>query len=119
MPDDWEIANGLNPLINDANGDADHDGATNLEEYLAGTNPQDASDYLRITQIIKPTPGQTQITWTSVAGKTYRIQYSTILVDPWLPIGSDVPATTTGTLTQLLFTGIATDRLFLRVRVLP
>ncbi len=40
MPDAWEVANGLNPLVNDAAGDLDGDGLTNLEEYLAGTNPR-------------------------------------------------------------------------------
>jgi methylaspartate ammonia-lyase len=42
MPDAWEVANGLNPLVDDAGGDADGDGLTNLQEYQAGTNPQDA-----------------------------------------------------------------------------
>lgn len=40
MPDVWESANGLNPLIKDANADPDNDGWTNLQEYNAGTNPQ-------------------------------------------------------------------------------
>ena len=34
MPDGWEVAHGLNPLVNDANGDRDGDGVTNLQEYL-------------------------------------------------------------------------------------
>ena len=42
MPDNWEIDNGLNPLVDDAAQDADGDGATNLQEYLAGTDPQDS-----------------------------------------------------------------------------
>ena len=33
MDDAWEIANGLNPLVNDAAGDLDMDGLTNKEEY--------------------------------------------------------------------------------------
>ena len=40
MPDDYEIANGFNPNDKtDAAKDFDKDGATNLAEYLAGTNP--------------------------------------------------------------------------------
>ena len=44
MPDDYEIANNLDPLDEtDADGDVDGDGYTNLEEYTAGTDPQDPS----------------------------------------------------------------------------
>lgn len=40
MPDSWEdLYPGLDPLVNDADGDLDHDGVTNYEEYLAGTSP--------------------------------------------------------------------------------
>jgi hypothetical protein len=42
MADAWEIANGLNPLINDANGDPDLDGLNNLAEFNARTNPKKA-----------------------------------------------------------------------------
>jgi hypothetical protein len=35
MPDDWELAHGLNPNDpNDRNGDNNHDGNTNLEKYM-------------------------------------------------------------------------------------
>jgi streptogramin lyase len=39
MPDGWEVQYGLDPLINDASGDADGDGYTNLEEYNTGRVP--------------------------------------------------------------------------------
>ena len=46
MPDEYEIANGLDPNVDDASDDNDLDGGpdglTNLEEYTAGTNPQDS-----------------------------------------------------------------------------
>ena len=41
MPDPWEIAHGLNPLVDDSAADADSDGLNNLAEYLAGTDPGD------------------------------------------------------------------------------
>jgi len=39
MPDDWEIAHGLSPFVNDSFLDSDFDGLTNLEEYEWGTDP--------------------------------------------------------------------------------
>jgi hypothetical protein len=39
MPDDWEIAHGLDPNLDDSGLDSDGDGLTNLEEYLRGTDP--------------------------------------------------------------------------------
>ena len=41
LPDQWEIANGLDVGANDALADADRDGTNNLLEYLADTDPQD------------------------------------------------------------------------------
>jgi hypothetical protein len=49
MPDTWETTYGLNPLVNDASGDLDGDGLTNLQEYNNGSNPTtvvtDKNDY--------------------------------------------------------------------------
>jgi glucose/arabinose dehydrogenase len=45
MPDDWEIANGFDPLDPaDAGDDADNDGLTNLQEYEGGTDPHNPLD---------------------------------------------------------------------------
>ncbi|HTD87831.1 MAG TPA: lamin tail domain-containing protein [Candidatus Binatia bacterium] len=50
IPDEWEAAYGLdsrNPA--DATQDTDHDGMTNLQEYQAGTLPNDPASVLRLT----------------------------------------------------------------------
>ena len=43
MPDDYEVRNDLDPTLNDANADPDGDGATNIQEFNAGTDPQSAA----------------------------------------------------------------------------
>ena len=58
MPDDYETQHGLNPVDPaDAGGDLDKDAFTNLEEYLAKTDPTDPKafpprvDFLRVDKI--------------------------------------------------------------------
>ena len=48
MPDAWEIAHGTDAHSPDNNDDPDGDGFTNLNEYLAGTDPQDAGSVLKL-----------------------------------------------------------------------
>jgi len=49
MPDEWERKHGLNPAdAKDGTQDADRDGYTNVEEWLNGTDPAAAIDYLNL-----------------------------------------------------------------------
>jgi hypothetical protein len=48
LPDDWELANGTDPILPDAGGDPDSDGMTNFDEFRAGTNPQDSDSSLKL-----------------------------------------------------------------------
>jgi hypothetical protein len=46
MPDGWEVSHDLNPTVaGDAGSDPDGDGFTNLQEYQADTDPNDAANY--------------------------------------------------------------------------
>ena len=54
MPDAYEEEHGLDPLnALDANTDADSDGYTNLEEFLAGSDPRDTNSH----------PGRKSMPW--------------------------------------------------------
>jgi len=77
MPDDWEMANGLNKMVDDGDDDADLDGMTNLQEYLAGTNPQSAASTLRLIATLGPS--HVNLQFNAVAGRTYSVVYSTLL----------------------------------------
>jgi alpha-glucosidase (family GH31 glycosyl hydrolase) len=88
MPDWWEDAFGLNKNSStDASADADGDGVSNLNEFLARTNPRDAASALTVTTIQNESGGF-QISWPSVAGKKYRVQFSDDL-QTWTPIVPD------------------------------
>jgi hypothetical protein len=57
MPDTWEIQYGLDPLDEtDASGDLDEDGVSNLDEYLAGTDPTNEEPYAPV--LSSPDNGQ-------------------------------------------------------------
>ena len=47
MPDDWELAYGLNPLKDDADADLDEDDVSNINEFEAGTAPDQAEGNLK------------------------------------------------------------------------
>jgi hypothetical protein len=44
IPDAYEINNGLNPIVNDAEGDLDGDGISNGQEYTDSTDPNQPNE---------------------------------------------------------------------------
>ena len=74
LPDWWEDQFGFNKAnAADAALDFDGDGASNMNEFLAGTNPNNRGSVLRIVAL-QPEGGAMRITWSTVGGKSYRVQ---------------------------------------------
>jgi hypothetical protein len=74
LPIAWELLNFGHTGV-DPNADPDGDGMSNFQEYLAGTNPNDANSDLEITAF-NSTPGGTSanVTWESVLTRNYYLQ---------------------------------------------
>ncbi|HEY0456514.1 MAG TPA: hypothetical protein VGE41_09065, partial [Verrucomicrobiae bacterium] len=96
LPDFWENQYGLNPNSsvgdNGPDGDPDHDGFTNLQEYLAGTNPRDPNSLLKIYRL---TTGPQIVSWQSVPGKNYQVFTAPDITYSFDPIGVVMTAVST------------------------
>jgi len=93
LDDGWELRY-FGRLGVDPNADPDGDGQTNLQEFLAGTDPLDPSSVLRITRV--EGGSAIVICAQTVPGRTYQLQRATLsggtLV--WEDVGQPREATT-------------------------
>lgn len=119
MPDAWESANGFNPAINDAAGDTDSDGMSNLTEFYAGTNPRLATSRLAVSSVSSPAAGQYRLTWNAAAGQIYRIRYG-FTPAAWQDVPGQilVPAVSGNQTATFTIPAALQDRGFFRVEML-
>ncbi|RME92351.1 MAG: fibronectin type III domain-containing protein [Verrucomicrobia bacterium] len=87
LPDDWQKLHwGDNPKDWPApTADVDGDGARNVDEFLAGTDPTDTASVLRVN--IAPTDQGILLSWPAVVGSVYQLQVSTNLTQ-WADLDS-------------------------------
>ena len=98
--------------------DPDGDGLDNLQEYLAGTDPIDASNYLHVNSSILSGDNMS-ISFSSVLGMNYEVEYSSDLVTgTWQILTNGI--TGTGGILPIIDPGAASlPQRFYRVKLLP
>ncbi len=93
--------------------DADGDGMSNLQEYIAGTHPLNASSVLRLL-VAQPVPGSAnlQLSFVAQANQAYSIYYTDQL-NPmvWNWVADVAPSSTTQTVIVPV-TGVGQKRFF-------
>ena len=94
MPDAWEQEYGLVVGVNDSGDDADNDGLSNLEEYLAGTIPTLATSRLAM-RIATPAGNEVTLQFNAVSNKSYSVLYRNSLSTGGWMLLQDFPAVPT------------------------
>jgi hypothetical protein len=116
MPDDWEKA-WFQSTNQPPSGDFDHDGVSNVDEFLGGTNPTNSASRLQMTGLVA-TGGGLSVSWAAVPFRCYAVEASTNLArGEWDYLGT---VTNLGALDSQRYeniSGMGAAR-FYRVRVL-
>jgi beta-glucanase (GH16 family) len=97
IPNGWKQQYGFNPFDPTvANADPDGDGMSNLQEYLAGTDPTNGASFFHIISVA-PQGNDMLITWMSGGGVTNVVQATTNLALGYSDISTDIVTAGTGT----------------------
>ncbi len=103
LADDWE-AQHFGGGDADPEEDSDDDGQTNLQEFLAGTDPNEATSRLWITEIRRRSE-ELEITWQAVPGRRYAVLSGEDLTNvSWQTVESMAAASPAASLTVPLDT---------------
>jgi sugar lactone lactonase YvrE len=95
IPDSWRLLyfGTVSNILSAANADPDGDGASNWQEYIAGTNPLDATSVFAFAPSASPAGNSFTLEWSSVVNKNYSVQSSSSLGGVWTTIATNLIGT--------------------------
>jgi subtilisin family serine protease len=76
----WEQLRFANLTTATKDTDSDGDGASDGQEYLAGTNPTDPKSVFKVLSVTRASPRNIAVRWSGIAGQTYALERSTNLL---------------------------------------
>jgi Tol biopolymer transport system component len=116
IPDWWMIQNFKHPTgqagdLSRAQDDADGDGVSNLQEFLAGTSPTDPGSVLALYIAAGGSSNNKVLNWAAASGKSYQILSTTNFNNPVWEVfpGSDGAGSPQAIGGERYFTAPATD----------
>jgi hypothetical protein len=119
IPDWWRLAYFNHPTgqagdSSRGSDDADADGVSNLNEFLAGTDPLNPASVFKITQVTVVS-NNVQVSASTVANRTYQLQRSeSVNLPSWVNAGP--PTNGTGGEVVLIDSGATNDVRYYRVQ---
>jgi len=112
----WEQQYFGDPLVADPNADNDHDGANNLQEQAADTNPTLSGSVLKFTGI-QTTGGNASLQWTGGQSVRQILQQADAPGGPWSTIFTNPPPT--ATTNSLVISDAPTSPRYYRIQISP
>jgi hypothetical protein len=121
LPDAWEVQLAGNLTTFTSEGDADGDGQTDLQEYLAGTNPRDENDFFGpVTLAVSVDTARQTLQWPTKSGFVYRVQVRSAFDPSSVWANLDAPLVVgTGNITSIDLPVDPAAHLFYRVEAYP
>jgi hypothetical protein len=92
IPDTWRLLyfGTVSNLLSAADADPDGDGANNWQEFVAGTNPLDATSVFEFLPATSLAGSSFTLQWPSVVNKNYTLQSSSSPGSGWTTIASNL-----------------------------
>jgi sugar lactone lactonase YvrE len=92
IPDTWRLLyfGTIYNILSAADADPDGDGASNWQEYIAGTNPRDAASVFRFLPAAPLTGTSFTLQWPSVVNKIYTLESSSSPGGGWTTVATNL-----------------------------